>query len=107
MTETDLLRLCAMGDVPDDAPFKVELPGHPPFAVFHVEGNYYVTDDTCTHGAASLADDGELNGFHIECTWHFGVFDVRTGAVVASPCTVPVKSYPVTVRDGAVFIRIL
>ncbi len=105
MSEASLLRLCAIDAVPADAPLQVEIPGHPPFAVYHVEGNYYVTDDTCTHGAASLSEDGELNGFHIECTWHFGVFDVRTGEVVASPCTEPLKTYPVTVKDGAVYIR--
>lgn len=106
MTQSDLLRLCAMDAVPDDAPLKVELPGHAPFAVYHIEGDFYVTDDTCTHGAASLSEDGELNGFQIECTWHFGVFDVRTGEVVARPCTEPLKTYPVTVRDGAVYITL-
>ncbi len=106
MTLSDLLHLCAISDVPDDAPFQVEPPNLPPLAVYHIEGNFYVTDDTCTHGQASLSEEGVLNGFHIECGWHLGVFDVRTGEVVSRPCTVPLKTYPVTVQDGAVYISI-
>lgn len=107
MSDTnELVRLCATDDVPDDHPFRVELADQPPVAVYHIEGDYYVTDDTCTHGAASLTDDGELNGFNIECLFHFGIFDVRTGAVVARPCTIPLKTYEVTVQNGGVFIRL-
>ena len=107
MTQPDLLRLCAVEAVPENVPFQVKIDGYPPFAVYLVAGEYYVTDDTCTHGGASLCDEGDLNGFHIECAWHFGVFDIRTGAVVSRPCTQPRKSYPVTVQDGAVCIRLI
>ena len=31
-------------------------------AVFNVEGNVYVTADRCTHGEASLSDEGKLCG---------------------------------------------
>ncbi len=106
MTQSDFLRLCATGTVPDGAPLRVEFPNLPPLAVYHIEGKFYVTDDTCTHANASLAGEGELRGFHIECTWHFGVFDVRTGEVASGPCTEPLKTWPVTVQDGAVYIRL-
>lgn len=102
--ESQLIRLCATDAVPDGHPLKVELPDRPPVAVYHIEGEFYVTDDTCTHGEASLTDDGELDGFNIECTFHFGIFDVRTGKVVARPCTIPLKTYAATVRDDAVWI---
>lgn len=106
MTQSDLLRLCATGAVPDGGLMRVALAGLAPLAVYHIEGNFYVTDDACTHANASLADEGELNGFHIECGWHFGVFDVRTGEVVSRPATCPLKTWPVTVRDGAVYIKL-
>lgn len=101
-----LVRLCATEDVPDDHPLKVDLPDHPPVAVYHIEDAFYVTDDTCTHGAASLTEDGELSGFNIECLFHFGIFDVRTGKIVARPCTIPLKTYDVTVQDAGVYIRL-
>ena len=41
----------------------------------------------------------------VECNFHQGVFNIRTGAVVQPPCIVPVRTYPATVEDGGVFIE--
>jgi len=80
--------------------------GHAPFAVYHVKDDFYVTEDTCTHGKASLADEGELEGYVVTCTWHDGRFDIRTGAVLAAPCTHPIRSFAVTVADEAVWVDV-
>jgi nitrite reductase/ring-hydroxylating ferredoxin subunit len=74
-------------------------------AVFNVEGEYYVTDDTCTHGPGSLSE-GYIDGDVVECNFHNGQFDIRTGEVVSPPCMVPVKTYPTTVEDGTVVIEV-
>jgi nitrite reductase/ring-hydroxylating ferredoxin subunit len=103
MTE---LKLCDVSDVKPGEPLQVEVDGHEPFAVYAIDDGYYVTDDFCTHGKASLSDEGELDGFTITCTWHDGAFDVRTGEIVARPCTVPLKTYAVEVRDGGIFIDV-
>jgi len=71
-------------------------------ALYNVDGQIYATADACTHGAASLSEEGTLDGHIIECSWHFGRFDVRSGDVRASPCTVALKTYPVQVIDGVV-----
>ncbi|HZU62242.1 MAG TPA: Rieske 2Fe-2S domain-containing protein [Novosphingobium sp.] len=63
-----------------------------------VEGAYYVTDDLCSHGDASLAE-GWLEGFDLVCPYHSGAFDVRTGAASRAPCALPVRSYAVR-REG-------
>lgn len=100
------LRLCAVEEVTEGQPLQVVVEGYEPFAVYQVEGQYYVTDDTCTHGKASLSDEGELEGFTIICTWHDGSFDIRTGEVLARPCTVPLKVYPTEIRGHEVFIEV-
>ena len=82
---------------------KVDLPGRDPVAVVTFDGAFYVIDDFCSHGMASLAE-GELDGPRIECPWHSGAFDVRTGAAVERPCTAPVKTYAPIIEDGALFI---
>ena len=103
MTE---IKLCDVDEVEVGQPFLVRVEGREPFAVYNVEGNIYVSDDFCTHGRASLADEGDLDGFKITCSWHDGAFDIRTGAVTAFPCTEPLKVYPVTIRDGEVYITV-
>lgn len=72
-------------------------------ALFHVEGCVYATQDECTHGRASLAD-GHLIGDEVECPLHQGMFNVRTGAVTAAPCTRPLQTYAVEVRDGVIHL---
>jgi nitrite reductase/ring-hydroxylating ferredoxin subunit len=84
---------------------RVEIADHPPLAVFKVGPSYYVTDDTCTHGAASLAD-GYLHGCEIECPYHSGRFDVRTGAATTFPCVDALAVYPAEVRNNAVYARL-
>lgn len=74
-------------------------------AVYNVEGTFYVTDDLCTHGPGRL-HEGFLDGEVIECNFHQGCFNVRTGEVVAPPCTVPIKTYRAAVEDGVVFLEI-
>ncbi len=67
--------------------------------IYRVEDNYYATSLMCTHGEASLAD-GYLDGFVIECPFHQGQFDIRTGEAVAPPCFEPVLTYSVRLADG-------
>jgi nitrite reductase/ring-hydroxylating ferredoxin subunit len=74
-------------------------------AVFKVDDRFYVTDDTCTHGAASLAD-GLMHGCEVECPFHGGRFDVRTGAATAFPCVDDLATYQAEVRGSAVYARV-
>jgi nitrite reductase/ring-hydroxylating ferredoxin subunit len=103
---TVLCRVCAVGDLTPGQPHRVDIAGHEPVAVYKVGDQIFVTDDTCTHGKASLGDEGELDGFTIICTWHDGAFDIRTGEVRAVPCTQPIRTYPAILRDGAVHIAL-
>ena len=48
--------------------------------------------------------DGYQEGFDIECPFHGGRFDLRSGEPTAFPCVVPLKVYPVTIEDGQVCI---
>jgi nitrite reductase/ring-hydroxylating ferredoxin subunit len=103
MSEANLIRLCGTDEVAEDSALKVETEGLV-LAVFNVGGTFYVTDDRCTHGPGSLSE-GFLDEYAIECDFHNGAFDIRTGEVVAPPCIIPLKTYEVTVKDDAVYIR--
>lgn len=96
-TTRPTLRLCPKDDVPEGEAIKIETDGLS-LAVYHVEGEFFVTDDTCTHGPGSLSE-GYLEGHVIECDFHAGCFDIRNGEVVAPPCMVPIRTYTV-VPDG-------
>ena len=74
-------------------------------AVANVDGTYYASDDACTHEQCSLAE-GDLEGTKVICMCHGAEFDVRTGAVLAPPATVPLKTYPVRVVDDTLHIEV-
>ncbi|MGO8916026.1 MAG: bifunctional 3-phenylpropionate/cinnamic acid dioxygenase ferredoxin subunit [Stellaceae bacterium] len=89
---------CKTTDIGPGEGKRIELAGRAPIAIFNVDGAYYATDDTCTHGQASLCD-GLLEGTTIECPFHTGTFDVATGKPLAYPATEPLNTYAVRV-DG-------
>jgi nitrite reductase/ring-hydroxylating ferredoxin subunit len=98
------IRLCSTDDVDWDSAIRVE-EGDLVLAVFNVNGTFYVTDDLCTHGPGSLSE-GYLDGHNVECDFHNGQFDVRTGEVVAPPCMIPIKTYKVLVENNDVLIEV-
>lgn len=97
-----LLELCPTAEVPEGGVIKIEA-GELTLAVFHLGEHFYVTDDGCTHGPGSLSE-GCVDGETIECDFHNGVFNIRTGEVVAPPCMIPLRTFEVTVVDGKVLI---
>ncbi|HEX2453208.1 MAG TPA: non-heme iron oxygenase ferredoxin subunit [Vicinamibacterales bacterium] len=104
MQEPSRIELCKAADVAIGEVVKVETAGLT-VAVFNLDGTFYVTDDACTHGPGSLSE-GCIDGDNIECNFHQGVFNIRTGEVVTPPCIVPVKTYKAVVDNGAVFIEV-
>jgi nitrite reductase/ring-hydroxylating ferredoxin subunit len=98
----NLITLCRTADIPENTVKRFEVGTHA-LAVYNLGGMFYATDDECTHGAASLSD-GILEDDIIECTMHFGAFDVRTGEPVHAPCSIPLRTYKVIVQDGKILV---
>ena len=46
-------------------------------AVFNVDGQFFVTQNACTHGPGSLSD-GFVEGDQVECDFHGGKFHIPT-----------------------------
>ena len=74
-------------------------------AVYRAKGQFYATQDLCTHEHAYLSD-GILIDCIVECPFHQGRFDVRTGKAMGAPVIVPLKIYPVRVVDGRIYVQV-
>ena len=98
------IELCSTSDVDVGTAIKVETNGLV-LAVFNVNEAFYVTDDTCTHGPGSLSE-GYITDDVVECDFHNGAFNIRTGEVVAPPCMIPLRTYRTIVEDGKVYIEL-
>jgi len=88
--------------VPEDDVIAVPLAGKE-VALYGVDGQVYATDNICTHGHARLCD-GFLEGGEIECPLHQGRFDVRSGKAMCTPLTEDIRTYPVKIENGRVFV---
>ena len=98
------VELCKAEDVPTGEVRRFEAAGLT-LAVYHLDDGFFVTDDACTHGPGSLSE-GFVDGDIIECNFHQGKFNIRTGDVVAPPCMVPVKTYMAVAENGRIYIDV-
>lgn len=103
MADESWVAACAVTELPPGE--VVQVAATPPVAVYNVDGEFYATDDTCTHEVSSLAE-GYVDGDVIECAYHFAKFCIRTGAVLSFPATRPLGTYPVKVVDDTVFVDV-
>ena len=105
MTQTvQTIELCKTSDVDEGTAKKVETNGLT-LAVFNLNGAFYVMDDLCSHGPGSLSE-GYIQADNIECDFHNGMFNIKSGEVVEPPCIIPQKVYRVTVKDDTVCIEV-
>ena len=86
--------------------------------VVHLEDGFFATQSSCTHAFVPLARGQVVEGCQVQCPFHRARFDARTGAVV-KPAHFPLgetllglkkttdlKTYPVQVEDGGVFVEV-
>lgn len=101
-----LVRACAFSDLEDGEIFKADIDGEGALAVYLIGNEVFATSDVCTHGEASLSEDGYIEDGKVICSWHDGAFDIRSGEACRVPCMDPLKIYPIQIRDGEVFVEI-
>lgn len=95
------LRACKISDLNEGEILRLDLT--PPVAVYHVDGEFFATDDTCTHAESSLSD-GYLEGNEVECVWHYARFCVKSGKALGLPATKDLQTYPTKVEDDEVLV---
>ena len=93
--------VCTVGELPRGTMRAIRLPGLPPLAAYNVDGDVYVTADTCTHAQAFLSD-GDLEEDRVVCPAHWAEFDVRTGEALCFPATNPVAVFPALVEGDQI-----
>jgi len=94
----------ALDELPADDVRGVQVQGLA-LALYRVGAEVYATDDLCTHAHARLCE-GFLEGHEIECPLHQGRFDVRSGKALCAPLIDDVRTYPLKIEGGRVFVAL-
>lgn len=113
MTPADIVTEAAPGfvavasaaDVPSGWVLRT-MAGGREIALANRDGQFHALDNSCSHAGGPLAHNKLGPDCTLECAWHNSVFDVRTGAVVSGPARKPVKTYPVQIVDGTVYVSV-
>jgi 3-phenylpropionate/trans-cinnamate dioxygenase ferredoxin subunit len=101
---SDWIKACRTDDIEPEDVIRFDHDGRT-FAVYRTtDDKFYATDGLCTHQKVHLADGFVMENI-IECPKHNGRFDFTTGQAKGAPVCVNLKTYPVKVEAGDVFIQ--
>ncbi|MBL8345349.1 MAG: non-heme iron oxygenase ferredoxin subunit [Rubrivivax sp.] len=98
----------AADDVWDGAGIEAQAGGRT-VALFRSGEQVFATDPLCTHGNARLCDgfvEVDAGKASVECPLHQGRFDLADGRPLCEPVTEPLRTYPVRVEGGRVWVAL-
>ncbi len=98
----DFVKVASMKDVPAGEMLVVQV-GADDVVLANVDGHIYAFGNECTHRGGPLGE-GILEGDTVECPWHQGRFDVKTGEVIDAPPDSPLPTYHVQVEGEEISI---
>jgi 3-phenylpropionate/trans-cinnamate dioxygenase ferredoxin subunit len=118
-SERSAVRLVAVDDLGDSQVTVVEGTPHGVLAVGVSAGKPFALSNRCRHLFASLGRGHVTDEGCLQCPWHAALYDVGTGKMVRGPQGAfkplagavkattgarPLKTFPVEIRDGAIWL---
>jgi 3-phenylpropionate/trans-cinnamate dioxygenase ferredoxin subunit len=65
----------------------------------------FALQNRCSHLGQPLFGSRMMGG-QIICAFHGACFEIRTGAAISGPAVSPVRTYPVHIDDGKIFVSL-
>ena len=96
------VRACAQDEIDEEDVLGFDHDGKT-YCVYRTPEGFFASDGMCTH-EDELLEDGIVIDCVIECPLHQGRFDVRTGKALSAPVCVDLRTWPVKIEDGDVFV---
>jgi 3-phenylpropionate/trans-cinnamate dioxygenase ferredoxin component len=100
--EHGFVRVAAEAEVPPNTLLHVEV-GDEMICLANADGRIYAFRDNCSHRDFPLSS-GAIVDNTVECAWHGGRFDMATGRATQLPAIKPIRTYPVRVESGEIFV---
>ena len=118
-SEQSATRLVTVAELGDSEVTVVEQTPHGTMAVGISAGKPFAVSNRCRHLFASLGEGHVTEDGCLECPWHASRYDVASGKMVRGPQgafkplagfvkattgSIPLKTVPVELRDGAIWL---
>ena len=117
--EQSATRLVTVAELGESQVAVVKQAPHGALAVGISAGKPFAVSNRCRHLFASLGEGQVTEDGCLECPWHASLYDVGNGKMVRGPQgafkplagvvkattgAIPLKTYPVELRDGAIWL---
>lgn len=96
--------IAQVGQLEEDEALAIEVDGKK-LALYHTDGEYFVTDNICTHQYALLSE-GYIEDGCIECPLHQAQFNLRNGKAMCGPATVDIQTYQVKIEGDDILVTL-
>ena len=74
-------------------------------AVFNVNGEFFAIKDACPHAEYPLSK-GIVEGEEVTCASHSWKFKIKTGECVRGEKDLFIRTFPVVVENGEIWVRV-
>jgi nitrite reductase/ring-hydroxylating ferredoxin subunit len=101
----EFVTVASTNDIPPGEMMVVDVNGTE-IAIANCDGEYFAINNSCTHRGGPLGEGLMLPGCIVECPFHGGQFNIRTGEVIASPPDEPVATYPVQLEGENIRVAV-
>jgi 3-phenylpropionate/trans-cinnamate dioxygenase ferredoxin subunit len=99
------IKACPAADIDEEDVIRFDH-GDQTYALYrNAKGDCFATDGYCTHEKFHLSK-GLVMGNIIECPKHNGRLDFTTGEAKRVPICNAIKTFPVKIEEGMLFIKI-
>jgi 3-phenylpropionate/trans-cinnamate dioxygenase ferredoxin subunit len=95
---------CAADDIDEEDLIRFDH-GNKILCIYNTPKGFFATAGICTHEAQHL-EFGMVIDNVIECPLHQGRFDIPSGKALSAPVCVDLKTYPVKLENGRIFINV-
>jgi nitrite reductase/ring-hydroxylating ferredoxin subunit len=102
-TRTGFFTVARLADVPDG---EVIMVADGAAALTNIGGQLYAFSNVCPHGGGNLGEGFLVDDYVVECPWHAGHWDVRTGEPLSSLAVAAVPTYEVRVRGDEIELKL-
>ena len=96
------IQACAADDIDEEDLLRFDHEGRT-YCIYNTPEGFFATDGFCTHEDEHL-ENGIVIDCVIECPLHQGHFDIRSGTALSAPVCVDLKTWPVKVEAGSIYI---
>ena len=98
------VKVATVSDVPPGRMLTVNIAGQP-VVLANVDGTMYAFGGMCSHADGPLGK-GRLRGDIVECPFHGGQFEVKTGKAVMLPATEDIPTFAVQIEGDDIKVAL-